>query len=172
MYRQQAHFPSLPVIFLSNGRKSRTMKMYSEGGCPLLLSQKNRERNHVIASCQRSRRHCLSPSLNYSCRCWHELRVSKVLGTTGAKEHKTELFKVNRIRAYYKSEDYDIIEAKLEALTPLEAATDVLMVEASAKEASPWWEQFPKRWVLVLLCFMAFLLCNMDRVWPLQIWLF
>lgn len=28
----------------------------------------------------------------------------------------------------------------------------------------PWWEQFPKRWVIVLLCFSAFLLCNMDRV--------
>ncbi|PKI40003.1 hypothetical protein CRG98_039666 [Punica granatum] len=38
------------------------------------------------------------------------------------------------------------------------------MVDATAKEASPWWEQFPKRWVIVLLCFAAFLLCNMDRV--------
>ncbi|KAH9627563.1 hypothetical protein KSS87_009563 [Heliosperma pusillum] len=28
----------------------------------------------------------------------------------------------------------------------------------------PWWEEFPKRWVIVLLCFSAFLLCNMDRV--------
>lgn len=27
-----------------------------------------------------------------------------------------------------------------------------------------WWEQFPRRWVIVLLCFSAFLLCNMDRV--------
>lgn len=24
--------------------------------------------------------------------------------------------------------------------------------------------EFPKRWVIVLLCFSAFLLCNMDRV--------
>lgn len=28
----------------------------------------------------------------------------------------------------------------------------------------PWWEEFPKRWMIVLLCFSAFLLCNMDRV--------
>ncbi|XP_074303071.1 sodium-dependent phosphate transport protein 1, chloroplastic-like [Silene latifolia] len=28
----------------------------------------------------------------------------------------------------------------------------------------PWWEEFPKRWVIVILCFSAFLLCNMDRV--------
>ncbi|XP_076906804.1 ascorbate transporter, chloroplastic-like [Bidens hawaiensis] len=31
-------------------------------------------------------------------------------------------------------------------------------------ETKPWWEQFPKRLVIVLLCFSAFLLCNMDRV--------
>ncbi|CAN8315290.1 unnamed protein product [Cochlearia groenlandica] len=30
--------------------------------------------------------------------------------------------------------------------------------------AVPWWKEFPKRWVIVLLCFSAFLLCNMDRV--------
>lgn len=28
----------------------------------------------------------------------------------------------------------------------------------------PWWEEFPKRWIIVVLCFSAFLLCNMDRV--------
>ena len=27
-----------------------------------------------------------------------------------------------------------------------------------------WWEEFPKRWIIVVLCFSAFLLCNMDRV--------
>lgn len=31
-------------------------------------------------------------------------------------------------------------------------------------DSKPWWEQFPKRLVIVLLCFSAFLLCNMDRV--------
>lgn len=30
--------------------------------------------------------------------------------------------------------------------------------------SSPWWQVFPKRWVIVILCFSAFLLCNMDRV--------
>ncbi|KZV25742.1 putative anion transporter 1, chloroplastic [Dorcoceras hygrometricum] len=29
---------------------------------------------------------------------------------------------------------------------------------------TPWLKQFPKRWVIVVLCFSAFLLCNMDRV--------
>lgn len=27
-----------------------------------------------------------------------------------------------------------------------------------------WWKEFPKRWIIVVLCFSAFLLCNMDRV--------
>lgn len=27
-----------------------------------------------------------------------------------------------------------------------------------------WWDRIPKRWVIVSLCFSAFLLCNMDRV--------
>lgn len=31
-------------------------------------------------------------------------------------------------------------------------------------EFVPWWEEFPKRWTIVVLCFSAFLLCNMDRV--------
>ncbi|KAL2898757.1 Sodium-dependent phosphate transport protein 1 chloroplastic [Bienertia sinuspersici] len=38
-----------------------------------------------------------------------------------------------------------------------EALNDVVVEEK-------WWEEFPKRWVIVLLCFSAFLLCNMDRV--------
>jgi len=36
----------------------------------------------------------------------------------------------------------------------------------------PWWEEFPKRWVIVLLCFSAFLLCNMDRVSSKKDWIF
>ncbi|TXG74367.1 hypothetical protein EZV62_002946 [Acer yangbiense] len=34
----------------------------------------------------------------------------------------------------------------------------------SIENSLPWWEEFPKRWVIVVLCFSAFLLCNMDRV--------
>ncbi|KAJ8900661.1 hypothetical protein K2173_025438 [Erythroxylum novogranatense] len=37
-------------------------------------------------------------------------------------------------------------------------------VEGNVQETSGWTEHFPKRWVIVLLCFTAFLLCNMDRV--------
>lgn len=37
-------------------------------------------------------------------------------------------------------------------------------VDGELESAVPWWKEFPKRWVIVVLCFSAFLLCNMDRV--------
>ena len=33
-----------------------------------------------------------------------------------------------------------------------------------SEKALPSPEKFPKRWIIVLLCFVSFLLCNMDRV--------
>lgn len=46
-----------------------------------------------------------------------------------------------------------------------EGTTSALEVgNAVDKVAAPWWKQIPKRWVIVILCFFAFLLCNMDRV--------
>ncbi|XP_017977622.1 PREDICTED: ascorbate transporter, chloroplastic isoform X3 [Theobroma cacao] len=70
----------------------------------------------------------------------------------------------NRTRAYYKSEEYDITEAKVDPLPSPEATNEVVLVEGEMQEAVPWWQSFPKRWFIVLLCFAAFLLCNMDRV--------
>lgn len=75
-----------------------------------------------------------------------------------------EYVKVNRMRAYYKSEEYDITEAAVDSLKSAEGSAEAVLVEGNLQETSPWWQQFPKRWVIVLLCFMAFLLCNMDRV--------
>lgn len=66
----------------------------------------------------------------------------------------------NRTSAFYKSEEYDIIEAKLDSLPSPDETNEAILVERDI----PWWQSFPKRWVIVLLCFAAFLLCNMDRV--------
>jgi hypothetical protein len=66
--------------------------------------------------------------------------------------------KAIRTRTYYKSEEYDITEpAAVDSMKAAEGSSEVVL-------ASSWWEQVPKRWVIVLLCFTAFLLCNMDRV--------
>ncbi|KAK8326175.1 hypothetical protein V6Z11_A11G098100 [Gossypium hirsutum] len=66
----------------------------------------------------------------------------------------------NRTSAFYKSEEYDITEAKLDSLPSPDETNEAILVERDI----PWWQSFPKRWVIVLLCFAAFLLCNMDRV--------
>lgn len=44
------------------------------------------------------------------------------------------------------------------------ALADLEEEEEAATSSSAWWQVFPKRWVIVILCFSAFLLCNMDRV--------
>ena len=44
-----------------------------------------------------------------------------------------------------------------------EGAGEAVLME-EVVQTNSWWERFPKRWVIVLLCFASFLLCNMDRV--------
>ncbi|GMH22460.1 hypothetical protein Nepgr_024303 [Nepenthes gracilis] len=72
--------------------------------------------------------------------------------------------RARRTCAYYKSDEYDITDASLESLTLPEGPNEIVLAGENAQKLSPWWEQLPKRWVIVLLCFTAFLLCNMDRV--------
>ncbi|XVF80087.1 hypothetical protein PTKIN_Ptkin15bG0042100 [Pterospermum kingtungense] len=70
----------------------------------------------------------------------------------------------SRTFAYSKSEEYDIPEMKVESLPSPDGVNEAVLVEGDLQEAVPWWQSFPKRWVIVLLCFASFLLCNMDRV--------
>lgn len=68
-----------------------------------------------------------------------------------------------RTRADFKSEELDIRDSELEPLVSSEGVSGAVLLKG-VEQGKPWWEQFPKRWVMVLLCFSAFLLCNMDRV--------
>lgn len=77
---------------------------------------------------------------------WLQPRKLDKLGISDGQCQQPEFRLATRTRADFKSEPYDITGPKLDSLQP------------------SWWEQFPKRWVIVLLCFSAFLLCNMDRV--------
>lgn len=63
-----------------------------------------------------------------------------------------------------KSEQYETSNKVPESVKFEEALDDVVRGEEDLEGVGPWWEQFPKRWVIVVLCFSAFLLCNMDRV--------
>lgn len=77
-----------------------------------------------------------------------------------------------KVRADVKSEPYDISDSIPESVKFEEAKDGVVLgkkeleldSESEIESSVPWWEQFPKRWVIVVLCFSAFLLCNMDRV--------
>lgn len=81
-----------------------------------------------------------------------------------------------KVRADVKSEPYDISESIPESVKFEHAMDGVVLgkkeseldseseIEIEIESSVPWWEQFPKRWVIVVLCFSAFLLCNMDRV--------
>ncbi|KAH0890758.1 hypothetical protein HID58_053187 [Brassica napus] len=66
-------------------------------------------------------------------------------------------FKDNTYRASYKSFEESQGAGAIDPLPYAEA----ILVQGNTS----WWQQqFPRRWVIVLLCFASFLLCNMDRV--------
>ncbi|KAL6597815.1 hypothetical protein ACP70R_046620 [Stipagrostis hirtigluma subsp. patula] len=65
-----------------------------------------------------------------------------------------------RTRADCKAEQYEITGSPL---SPSDVPAEAVMIGDTDK-VSPWWQEFPKRWTIVLLCFFSFLLCNMDRV--------
>ncbi|XP_021906262.1 ascorbate transporter, chloroplastic isoform X3 [Carica papaya] len=105
--------------------------------------------------------HYLSRSSTSNCRL--QPSVNHKLALSNGQRQPGAHTKVNRTRAYYKSEDYDIIEANVDSLQSSDGSAEAVLV-GNVQEKSAWWQQFPKRWVIVLLCFAAFLLCNMDRV--------
>ncbi|GMG98305.1 hypothetical protein Nepgr_000145 [Nepenthes gracilis] len=75
---------------------------------------------------------------------------------------------VGKVRADVKSKPFDVAGSATESVKLLDSLKDGLLgkdeLELETVAVGPWWEQFPKRWVIVILCFSAFLLCNMDRV--------
>jgi len=72
--------------------------------------------------------------------------------------------KANKFHVRYKAEEYEFAEPNIDRLQPTDGTGEAILLEGNLLQTSPWWQQFPKRWVIVLLCFTAFLLCNMDRV--------
>ncbi|KAL3517174.1 hypothetical protein ACH5RR_024076 [Cinchona calisaya] len=106
------------------------------------------------------------------CKCWlsstfpqsnmTQPQILDKLGFFDRQYQQSKHVTATGIRADYKSEDYDITEAKLESLVSSEGAGEAVVEEVV--QTKSWFEQFPKRWVIVLLCFASFLLCNMDRV--------
>ncbi|KAK9202320.1 hypothetical protein WN944_017530 [Citrus x changshan-huyou] len=103
-------------------------------------------------------------SSRHSLGGWFQPKAEDRIGTRKGKSPQSLDVKEDRICAFYKSDKYDITEAKVDSLQSTEIPSEAVLLDGDLQETSPWWEQFPKRWVVVLLCFSAFLLCNMDRV--------
>ncbi|KAJ9681442.1 hypothetical protein PVL29_020356 [Vitis rotundifolia] len=103
-------------------------------------------------------------SSNPSLSSWIQPSKRARLGISDSQSKSSEHVRFGRTRSAYKSEEYDIKGADVDSLKSSEGAGEVILAEENLQSVSPWWQQFPKRWVIVLLCFAAFLLCNMDRV--------
>ncbi|XP_020527607.1 ascorbate transporter, chloroplastic [Amborella trichopoda] len=93
---------------------------------------------------------------------------SKKLGKLGmcynGQFQQSEFRQKTMMRADFKSEQYDITGLNLDSLKPPDSPNEGIALNEYIQKMTYWWEQFPKRWMIVLLCFSAFLLCNMDRV--------
>ncbi|KAF9614147.1 hypothetical protein IFM89_015466 [Coptis chinensis] len=87
---------------------------------------------------------------------WAQPRRMDKLGIYGTQWQQIEYLKATKTRTNYKAESYDLEGPNLDSMEFSEVP--------DVEKTSSWQEKFPKRWVIVLLCFSAFLLCNMDRV--------
>ena len=105
-------------------------------------------------------------SFSKSCRRRDALVQSGTVDKFPANNNQSlfNYVRANGSRAYYKSEEFDLTESTFQSLSSSEGAGEVAFPDKSTQNAAFWLDQFPKRWVVVLLCFVAFLLCNMDRV--------
>ncbi|WOL13305.1 hypothetical protein Cni_G22075 [Canna indica] len=107
------------------------------------------------------RTNCFIPS-----DCFHQLHRRKLdnLGISDGHHDQLVYRLPTRTRANFKSEQYEVPETQLDSLTSSDVSSEAVLIGGNVTEVAPWWEHFPKRWVIVLLCFFSFLLCNMDRV--------
>ncbi|XP_015062082.1 ascorbate transporter, chloroplastic [Solanum pennellii] len=119
-------------------------------------------KSHVINPKRRTKRWECYLSSTGSGNSWIQPRKLDKFGIIDGQKQQAKHAAVNRAQADFKSDGYDITGA-LGSLMSSEGATEAILVEG-VEQAKPWWEQFPRRWIVVLLCFAAFLLCNMDRV--------
>ncbi|XP_047315766.1 ascorbate transporter, chloroplastic-like [Impatiens glandulifera] len=131
------------------------------GMCALSMSKEFSEKVSTVKHGKSTKdlsKCCLS-SASSSCN-WNETSRLYKLGIHDGRCLPSKQAKVNMIRADYRSEDYGVLGGNMEPLMAAEGPNDVVSIHREKSSS----EQFPKRWVIVLLCFAAFLLCNMDRV--------
>ena len=119
-------------------------------------------------SCDSHEKRCLTKTgcfLSSDSRTNGWLRPRKLdnLGLSDSSQDQSEYRLGIRTHADFNSEPYEITNSQMDSINSSEAPNEAVLLGGDVK--SHWWQkEFPKRWLIVLLCFSAFLLCNMDRV--------
>ncbi|XP_057981448.1 ascorbate transporter, chloroplastic isoform X4 [Malania oleifera] len=162
--RSMSRYSYCPFLRIIDPSGGKTLKPIARGQGENFLSFPQQFKGKFQSICPRKKTNgicecCVSPDIHYHTSV--QTRTVNKLGINTDQCLQPERVKI-RTRVDYKSEDYDVTE--VDPSKSSEGLGEVVLVEGSLQKASPWWEQFPKRWVIVLLCFTAFLLCNMDRV--------
>ncbi|KAL6981975.1 Ascorbate transporter, chloroplastic, variant 4 [Sarracenia purpurea var. burkii] len=158
-----SYSPSFRLIGPSYGKTPRSNATFQDDGeHPLSMSQHLSKKFESINPRQRITGICECCLASTPSRGKRPRKLDK-LGISHWQCQLPKHVKVNMTRADYKSEEYDFTETDVDSFPSPEELNKVVLVEGVEK-TEPWWVQFPKRWVIVLLCFAAFLLCNMDRV--------
>lgn len=157
-----SYSPSFRLIGLSNGNPLSSNTTFQDEEHPLSLSQQlskkfqnTNHRRRIRAMCA-----CYLASTSFSRK---QPRKLDELGIANRRHHFSKHLTVKMTCADYRSEDSDIGGTGVDSFLSSEGPSEVV-IGKHVEQRKPWWEQFPKRWVIVLLCFAAFLLCNMDRV--------
>ncbi|KAK9743020.1 hypothetical protein RND81_03G211700 [Saponaria officinalis] len=140
---------------------------YYDRGHSLSLFQHTSERSDSPGSCKRVKglsRCSVYPNSWYRrSKSVPSLKAGKFL-VDNSRNQLVNHVSNQGIVAHYQSEDVDGAEASLESLGPPEGASEAVLRDNNVQNETSLLEPLPKRWVIVLLCFVAFLLCNMDRV--------
>ncbi|KAK8557908.1 hypothetical protein V6N13_008738 [Hibiscus sabdariffa] len=131
---------------------------------PLSISPNGRRLISSISLYHCEKSHKVYPQQRRRGRFGCYSRPSPLPGSGLKPNEKDRIGKESGTCAYYKSEEFDITEAKVDSLSSPDGTNEAVLVGGDMLEAVPFWQNFPKRWVIVLLCFASFLLCNMDRV--------
>lgn len=160
------HFPCLHVIGSPDGKALKSTAMFHvEGACCLPMSLQSSDKFWSVNPRRRIQGLCeCYPSSNSYLRSWIQPSKQARFCISDSQSQSSEHVRFSRIRSAYQSKEYDITGADVDSLMSSEGTGEVVFAEETLQNVSPWWQQFPKRWVIVLLCFAAFLLCNMDRV--------
>lgn len=92
---------------------------------------------------------------------WLRPRKLGNIGLLDSQREQSEYRPGIKTRADFQSEPYEITGPQLDSINYLDTSNEAVLLGDTKPH---WWQQFPRRWLIVLLCFSAFLLCNMDRV--------